>query len=123
MSEVQKMRLLVFGGRDYQGYDILFRQLDILKPKVIMHGDASGADTGADVWAVVNGYVLGETLLRYPAEWRRDQIYRKEAGVERNAFMLKDGKPTHGLMFPGGTGTEDMHKRLVAAKIPIRRGD
>lgn len=118
------MRLVVFGGRAYRGYDVLFRQLDILKPEVIMHGDAPGADTGTDVWAVVHGYEPGDTLLRFPANWRPDgKTMDKSAGWKRNQQVIDEGKPTHGLMFPGGTGTADMHKRLVAAKIPIRRGD
>lgn len=53
---------------------------------IIIHGDARGADTVADI---VAGQ-LGFEIRRYPADWEK---YGKAAGMRRNAEMLSREHP------------------------------
>lgn len=97
---------------------------------VIISGCATGADSVAIDWAVVNWCRFEE----YPARWddlttppvviryRRDGTkYNAAAGAIRNQKMIDVGKPDIGIGFPGGKGTNDMCRRLVEARIEVRK--
>jgi len=120
-------RLLVAGGRNFADRSWLRRVLtrfaiDNGDPEVLMHGDASGADRLAGEWAS-NSNV---PVLRFPARWgdlfdvppsnirtnRAGKKYNVRAGFQRNAQMITEGNPTHAIVFPGGTGTDDCAYRL-----------
>lgn len=107
------MRVLVCGGRDYRGYEVLARALNNEGPTHVICGGASGADEMAAIWA--NNNSIPHSI--YPANWSRDG---KAAGPIRNAFMLADGKPDLVLAFPGGRGTADMVKKARAAGVEVR---
>lgn len=112
-------RVLVCGGRDF-GHTPddrkLFREAMAFyvgkNPEVIMHGNARGADTLADEWAEEN--VI--PVLRFRANWASQGL---AAGPIRNSRMLRDGKPTLVLAFPGGTGTADMTSKARAAVVRV----
>ena len=116
------MKILVTGGRDYQGRDIVFRALDTLtidegdmlprKGTVIAHGCATGTDTWADEWAVVNWVPIKE----YRPNWN---LYGKRAGSIRNGEMLADFQPDIVLATPGGPGTFDMVGRAENSGVPV----
>lgn len=106
------MRLLVCGGRDFNGYLAVKECLRLLRPSVVIHGGARGADDEADEAAAA----LGITVLPYPADWAR---YGRRAGPIRNAQMLADGEPDAVLAFPGGRGTADMVRRAKRAGVPV----
>lgn len=126
------MKLLVFGGRDYEWISVAWGALDALHRRrpvsLIMHGGARGADRLADRWAINRGV----PLKRYPAPWYEvinvpgavvklngaGKPYNAIAGHWRNQRMA-DAKPDLGLQFPGGTGTADMRHRLDGAGIPV----
>lgn len=78
----------------------------------IISGGATGADSVAIDWAVVNWCTFDE----YKADWDR---YDYKAGPIRNAQMLREGKPTIVMAFPGGNGTADMvaQARMAGVKI------
>lgn len=107
------MRVLVCGGRSFDGWSAVHRTLSEIKPSVVIQGGASGADQLAAKWADVNGV----PLVTYPALWKQG----KKAGPIRNAFMLQDGRPDVVIAFPGGHGTEDMIRKAEAAGVPVRR--
>lgn len=106
--------LLVCGGRDYDDWDTLCRELDALQPLIVIHGAARGADRMTDRWARLRGV----PRRPYPADWTR---YGNAAGPLRNQQMLDEGHPTGVLAFPGGPGTADMVRRARAAGLPVRR--
>lgn len=127
------MRILVCGGRDFKRYTSVTKVLDELtydecpnEPQyagfmpqpdtVIISGCATGADTHAIDWSVVN-WVLCE---EYPADWK---THGKAAGHIRNQQMLDEGKPDLVVAFPGGRGTADMIRRAMKAQVPVRRYD
>jgi hypothetical protein len=80
---------------------------------VIISGAATGADTAAIDWAVVNWC----QFLEFPADWKK---LGPSAGPIRNQRMIDEGKPDLVLAFPGGTGTADMVRRAKAAGIKVR---
>lgn len=79
----------------------------------IISGAASGADSAASDFAVINYCKLEE----YPAEWDKHGV---RAGYIRNQRMLDDGKPDLVVAFPGGKGTAMMIRIAKKAGIPVR---
>lgn len=125
------MRVVVTGGRDYCETARTFEILDEFHARrpitTLIEGEAQGLDIRAKAWAQRRGVAIDP----HPAPWddvdhpeavvrrRRDgKLYDANAGPRRNQEMV-DAKPDYGLVFPGGTGTADMRRRLVAAGIPF----
>lgn len=102
------MRLLVCGGRNYEGRASVWRILDGLHAKhgieVVIEGRCpyGGADLHAQQWAEARGV----ENLGFPMKGR--------AGPARNSRMLAEGEPTHCIAFPGGNGTADMTRKAIA---------
>jgi len=67
----------------------------------VIAGKASGVDTVAIDWAVLNWCDYKE----YPADWK---THGKSAGPIRNRQMLLEGKPDEIVAFPGNKGTANM---------------
>jgi YspA, cpYpsA-related SLOG family len=113
-----QQKIIVCGGRNYDDRDQLFRILDaahLMNPIILLiHGDASGADTLAKEWALKNDVFC----QAYPADW---EGLGRRAGPIRNQQMLSEGKPHLVVAFPGGKGTADMIKRAEIAGVPVAR--
>lgn len=102
-------RIIVCGGRDYKNWQRVYEVLDMIKPIEIAEGGASGADSFARDWAIVNK--VGRRC--FYANWRpyRDQRrVDRSAGPKRNRFMFAEFNPDGTVAFPGKTGTADMCK-------------
>jgi hypothetical protein len=110
------MRLLICGGRDFENLPWAFEKLDAFRRAnavtVVIHGDARGADTIGGKWADTRGI----PVEKYPADWAR---LRNAAGPARNAQMLREGKPDHVFVLPGGRGTANMVIQAKEAGVPI----
>lgn len=126
---MERPRILVCGGRDFDDWELLRSTLyditdernwiiekdiafNYLPNVVIIHGGAKGADELADQWAVINWTGLEE----YKADWK---THGKRAGPIRNQRMLDEGKPDLVVAFPTPTsvGTWDMVRRSQKNKI------
>lgn len=113
------MRLLVYGGRDFNDRHDAYTCLDYVTERlllededvVVVSGMARGADTLGVDWAHERGYAIDP----YPADWDK---YAKAAGPIRNQQMLDSGIDV-AVQFPGGNGTADMRRRLDKAGIPV----
>lgn len=125
--QLRNMRLVVTGGRLYRDRELVFSVLDELHPVALAHGACPygseelpvGADWYADEWGRANGLVVGETLIRYPAEKR----YGRLLGPERNRRMLDEFLPDLVVRFPGGYGTVNCALEAAIRGIRIdRRG-
>ncbi|WLY87211.1 hypothetical protein [Vibrio phage vB_VibM_83AMN] len=107
--------VLVFGGRDYSDFYTVTKTLNEIhkknKIKLIIHGDACGADNLGKQWARVNGVHYASI----PALWG---FYNDSAGFKRNDAMLAVNIDL-AVMFKGGSGTVDMYKRLTEKNIQI----
>lgn len=111
------MRVIVCGGRAFDDYERLERELDQLHERyrfsVVIHGAAYGADRFAEKWAKSRQIEIESV----PANWKR---FGKQAGPFRNAEMLRR-KPELVIAFPGGRGTADMVEKALAAHIKVIR--
>lgn len=115
---MKSFKILVCGGRNYNDQERIDEVLDLalltLGHITIIHGNARGADSCADVWAKSRKI----DILSYPADWGK---YGKAAGFIRNKQMLDEGKPDLIIAFPGGKGTDMMCDIASKAGVPIRR--
>lgn len=123
------MRVLVFGGREYNDRQKVNDTLDAFHAKtpitLIIHGACESRldiQTGFVLWSADD---LAEQWARHayipylgvPAVWYVRGKLRKAAGPERNALMITKGRPQAAIGFPGGKGSADMAKKLEAAGI------
>jgi hypothetical protein len=108
------MRVLVCGGREFDDYALVANTLSSLavRPIVIIHGGARGADALAAIWAKARHVAVEE----YPADWR---THGHAAGPLRNRKMLEEGRPDVVVAFPGGKGTRDMVRQARAAGVQV----
>jgi predicted Rossmann-fold nucleotide-binding protein len=115
---IMTTRLLVCGGRDFDDRELAFATLDrVLAERgvsLVIHGGARGADALAAEWAAARSI----PVQVFKPDWRR---FGRGAGPVRNQEMIAVGRPTYAVVFPGGSGTADMYKRLVAANVSIHR--
>lgn len=110
------MKILVCGGRDYDDYDRLEDELNLLWR---VHGDftvISGMARGADSLAVRYAEDYDCPLEKFPADW---DTHGRSAGYIRNQQMLDEGKPDLVVAFPGGRGTENMIKIARKAGVEV----
>ena len=112
-----EVRLLVCGGRRYDDRERVYRALGMIMMRkqivVLMHGGATGADALADDWANERGFAR----MIFPVgrfEW---SLHGRFAGPMRNQRMLRDGRPTAVVAFPGGAGTAGMCKLAEEAGL------
>ena len=105
------MRVLVCGGRDYAG-DVTC--LDRIAIKILIHGDALGADRRAAQHVMSKGIHAAGV----PALW--DFFKGKSAGYKRNDAMILL-KPEYCVAFPGGRGTAMMAGLCADFDIPVWR--
>ncbi|PAL23567.1 SLOG family protein [Sphingopyxis sp. GW247-27LB] len=123
------MKLIVTGGRAFNGVAQLHAALDYLRPTLIIHGDClTGADRIADQWAKREG-VARDPL---PADWndmsppcrvkydRSGREYNALAGFKRNSQLLTRGAARI-LGTDGGPGTADMLQKAYIAGLQIWR--
>ena len=114
------MIALVCGGREYGLGGELAHVLSELDPRLVIHGNARGADTLAHRWAISTE----RSVLAMPARWATEG---KGAGPRRNGRMLKAAQqfaelwslPLLVVAFPGGAGTANMVKRAKAAGVDV----
>jgi len=111
------MIVLVCGGRDFNDWALMTKVLDELhekwKFKLLMNGQARGADQMSTEWAQKNWLPVCE----WPANW--SHLPKHSAGPIRNQSMLDFIKPNLLVAFPGGTGTADMVKKASMINLPV----
>lgn len=110
-------RWLICGGREFSDEEMFNSAMgDLIRlkgmPKVIIHGNAAGADTMADKWANRHALIID----RYTPDWNK---HGKAAGPIRNQDMIDLGKPDLVIAFPGGRGTLDMVSRAHMAEVDV----
>lgn len=109
----------VTGGRDYDDVETVAKTMRGFVDRagrsnvLVVHGGAPGLDTLVETWC--NDHGIPCVGMNAPWNWKR-----KAAGPIRNQWMIDYLKPTHGIVFPGGRGTADMHERMRRAKLTIK---
>lgn len=113
------LRVVAFGGRDYNDRETAFRALDkihrLRRILVLISGCAPGLDTLAIEWATLRGV----PVARFPVTRGEWKTVGRAAGPLRNQRMIDEGCPDVGVRFPGGAGTADMAKRCEWKGIPV----
>lgn len=116
-------KVLVTGSRDLTDWQGLYAALDAVYEivgqygMIVIHGDARGADSFADAWAVFRSNV---TVVRVPADWNNDG---RGAGPIRNQRMLELNPEVVLAFFKSGAanrGTTHMTKIASEAGIPVQ---
>lgn len=102
------MRVLVCGGRDYQGDVSILMTLPI---DILIHGGARGADLRSAQWAMTQGI----HCAKVDALW---DYFGKSAGFKRNSAMLLLN-PDICVAFPGGVGTRMMIELCMKNNIEV----
>jgi hypothetical protein len=114
------VRVLVCGGRDFDDQAIVYRGLDLFHGKqmisLVIHGKQRGVDTLAGRWARLNG--IDELPFSADEDFAK---WGARGGSIRNGRMLRVGKPSVVLAFPGGPGTRNMIGQATLAGLPILR--
>lgn len=114
---MKDIRIVVTGGRDYLREDVVDREMQRAmrsangRKIVFIAGGARGLDTLVEDWCLAHGV----PCIVINAPWK--SRHGKRAGPVRNQWMIDFGLPTYAIVFPGGTGTADMHQRIKAAGI------
>ena len=122
-------KVIVAGSRKHPisslGYGWLQAYHDIYGIDELVCGVAKCVDTDSLRWAKS----LNIPYKKFPAEWQNFDIplvlkkrkgnyeYNALAGVYRNSQMAEYA--THLLLFPGGSGTNNMYKEAKAAGLHI----
>lgn len=113
-----EMKVLVTGSRHWRDYDKLARALAELRPTVIVHGNARGADEMSGEWARRKGIFV----RKYPADW---VSHGKAAGPIRNEHMFtqehRPDEPIDAVVscpLHGSKGT--LNATAIAHKLGIR---
>lgn len=97
--------------------DYLNQTLDAIHVKkpitCVIHGNATGADNLAKLWAIKNKV----KQIPYNAEW---DIYGSKAGPLRNARMMDENPDIQcWIYFNGGKGTDNCIKQARLRKLNI----
>jgi hypothetical protein len=118
------VKVLVTGSREFIDYHTIYAALDeiwLQKPSsgmIVIHGDARGADTIADKWAVTRS---DTSVVRVPADWTNDGRYA--GGPIRNRRMLELGPDLVVAFFHKGAknkGTTNMVNQAKEAGVEVR---
>ena len=111
------MRLLICGDRNWTDAKMIASVLRELNPRVVIEGEARGADSLARIEAER----MGIPVLKFPAEWGK---YHRAAGPIRNAQMLREGRPDMVVAFhddlDSSKGTKHMVGLARKAGVPVR---
>mgnify|MGYP002636419414 CR=1 FL=1 len=122
MTEEDKrpLLLIVCGGRDFDEAEKMSDAIKRMRPFVIAHGGARGADTLAREFATAQRI----PQLRVDAPW---DVGGRSSGQRRNRLLLNTALDyaaefrmrVEMLAAPGGAGTAGMVRFAMAAKVPV----
>ena len=108
---MDKYRIIIAGGRDFEDYDSLKKHMteclstvsDIIDGKeiVIVSGTAKGADSLGERFAEEYGYAIE----KFPANW---DAYGKRAGIIRNIAMADHADALIAFWNGSSRGTANM---------------
>lgn len=112
-----KSRILVCGGRNYWDRAAFLAAMQHaqqwFEPSFcIIQGGANGADHLAKEWAIERRV----PVLEFCAPWG---TMGKQAGKQRNSWMLLFGLPDLVIAFPGHSGTANMIAQAKTIELPV----
>ena len=114
---IKSAKVIVAGGREFNDYEKLVRNLDIILSRIenveIVSGGARGADRLGERYAREKGLALKQ----FPADWDK---HGKSAGFRRNEEMA--AYCTHVIVFwdTKSNGTKHMIDIAKKRNLPLR---
>jgi len=112
---MRSLRAIFCGSRYFRDEVAIEREMRLIEPTLLIHGDCQGADR---ISAAVAERLWIEHVA-FPADWDFEGL---SAGPSRNALMLERGKPDLVVAFPlpGSRGTWDMVRQAKDARVPTK---
>lgn len=111
-----KVKLIVAGGRDFQNYPLMCKELDKIKETIecVVSGDAKGADTYGCIYARDNDI----PIRHFPADWQK---YGTAAGYVRNKQMGDYADELIAFWDGSSPGTNDMinYMKKLGKKVTV----
>ena len=105
------MKIIVAGGRNYRLSPEDIDKLNTIEDfSELISGGATGVDADAEIWADGNSI----PVTTFKPDWKQ---YGRAAGPVRNKEMAQYADAV--ILFPGGKGTDSMHKEAVKAGITV----
>lgn len=111
--------VLVTGGREFTDYARVAVVLDGTRKRFPLMAIAQGAARGADSLARTWCEKTGTPCISVPAQWN---YFGKNAGSQRNHWILDYLRPEFVIAFPGGVGTGHMKSIAARAGVPVYAG-
>lgn len=119
-TDLPVFRVVCAGSRHMTDFDLLCRHMDLLLAEkrashriVIVSGQAKGADTLGEKYALSRGF----EIARFPAMW---DVFGKSAGPVRNNLMLDYADAVVVFQYDNSRGSANMHKIASASGKPTR---
>jgi len=114
---MEEFKVIIAGGRDFDDYELLEKNLDFLfqnkENVVVVSGKASGADSLGERYAKDRGLKIKE----FPAEWNK---YGKSAGYRRNEQMAQNADALVAFWDGVSRGTKHMIEVAKSNELRIR---
>lgn len=105
------MKVIIAGGRDFNNYSLLEKEVDKLLAGITDIEIVSGAARGADNLGVVYARQHGHKLKTFLANW---ELYGKSAGFARNGDMAAYAKDGMLIAFWDGKSSGTRHMINIA---------
>jgi len=124
---MNKLKVLICGGRWFSDYELLAKSLDKINISSIISGGCKGADKLAERYAEEHNI----PIEIYKPDWNNISKpgaiikygnygpYNAIAGFDRNEKMLLEDKPDLVIGFCGNNGTEHMLRLARKANVKI----
>lgn len=112
-------KLIIAGGRDFEDYRRLRREVSILLRDYLYEIEVeivSGMAPGADRLGAQYAREKGLKLHKFPAQWK---VYGKAAGMIRNNIMANFSQGLVVFWDGKSVGTKDMIERMNQRKKPV----
>ncbi len=128
------MTVIIAGGRDFKPSIEDQKTLFALHDKYVFTEIVSGKAKGADTFGEDFARILNIPVKEFPADWKNLDVepcvirhndygpYNVLAGHNRNKAMaeyLSQFQDKGAIIFPGGTGTENMRRLCKSYNIPV----
>lgn len=111
------MKTIIAGGRDYfldrDDYNKLIEIHKTMRITEVVSGCAAGTDSCGIMFANMNNI----PVTKFKPIWKENGKFNPNAGHIRNEKMAKYADTV--VLFPGGSGTNNMHKNAKAYNLMI----
>lgn len=117
MIEIKELRIIIAGSRDFDDFEILFKNVETIQNEIITKRDdisevviISGTARGADKLGELYAERTNLKIKRFPADWNN---LGKRAGYVRNTEMAKYAAKEVGVLIAFWDGISKGTKHMI----------